>query len=727
MTNILYRWGRRSALHPWQAIGAWIVVAVVVVGGASAFGRDLEDSFDVPGADSQAALDLLSEVGAGEAGLTAQVVVSTDARADLSGTDQSADIDEVRAALAGLPNILGVAEPQLSADGSIGLITLQYPLVEDLALADLERLDEVVEDLRVATDLTIERRGDLVEAFAEPESGLGEAAGLVVAMIVLLVAFGSVVAMGLPIVIALFGAVIGVTSMSLVTYLIDIPSWVPLLASMIGLGVGIDYALFLVTRFREHLHDGETVDEAVGRALATAGQAVIFAGGTVFVAILGLSAAGVPFITAAGVGISSVVVIMVLAAITLLPALMGLIGTRIDRFAVGRRRAARSSTSPMWTRWGRHVADHAMVYAVGTTAVLVLAAAPVLALRLGFPDDGIEPESMSARRAYDLVAEGFGPGMNGPLLIAIDTAGDATAVDRVVAGLNADAGVAAVNPPLVDPASGIGSILVIPTSAPQAEATFETVDRLRAEVLPAALDDSAAFAHVGGMTATFGDLADRVANRLPILIIAVVLLSFVLLVAVFRSVLVAAKAALLNLLSIGAAYGVLVAVFQWGWGASLIGVETTVPIVSFIPMFMFAILFGLSMDYEVFLLSRVRERFIETGDNHESVVHGIASTARVITSAALIMISVFGGFVFGADPLTKMFGLGLATAIFVDASIVRLVLVPATMELLGNANWWLPGWLDRLLPVIDLEGGPTEQAAPHGALEPERARVGANL
>jgi RND superfamily putative drug exporter len=347
------------------------------------------------------------------------------------------------------------------------------------------------------------------------------------------------------------------------------------------------------------------------------------------------------------------------------------------------------------------------------TVLLLVLAAPVFALRLGFPDEGTYPDARTERRAYDLVADGFGPGLNGPLVVAVDLApadgGSATVVTPLAEAIAADRGIAAVAPPEVDEAAGIATIVAFPTTPPQDDATFATVQRLRSDVFPEALAGSPVTAHVGGQTATFGDVADRVSQRLPWFIAAVVVLSVLLLMLVFRSVLVPIKAALLNLLSIGAAYGVLVMVFQWGWGKGLIGLESTVPIVSFIPMFMFAILFGLSMDYEVFLLSRVREQYLATGENDASVIGGIAGTARVITSAALIMISVFAGFVLGSDPVTKMMGLGLAVAIFVDATIVRIVLVPATMKLMGDANWWLPGWLDRLLPTVDIDG----DATPH--------------
>ena len=733
MSRALYRMGRLSAKRPWMVIAAWLLMSVAVIGASGAFGQELEDSFEVPGLDSQNAIDLLSAAQSERAGLTAQVVVTPleDGLTFFDSPESQAALAEVQSGAAALPNVLGTSDPagalaagpelavqsgSISQDGRIALIRLQYPVIEDLSVEDLDNLKEYGIEAREGSPLQIEMGGDLFFSFEEPETGVGEMIGLVAAVIILMLAFGSVIAMGLPIGLALFGLALGISAMPLISHLIAIPSWAPQMGSMIGLGVGIDYALFLVTRHREFLGRGYSIEESVGRAVATAGQAVIFAGGTVVIAILGLAVAGVPFMTAAGISTSVIVLIMVLASITLLPAFLGVAGHRVnglrqasrDKFMETARLKAEAvadgTSNTGWERWGRHVANHAWVYAIGVTAFLLALTAPVLALRLGFPDEGTLPESRTERRAYDLVAEGFGPGINGPLVIAVDISEDGSVVEPLVAGIADDVGVAAVAPPEVNTDAGVAIILAFPTTAPQDAETLETITRLRAEVFPPLLDDSPARAHVGGGTAGFADIGDRVTERLPLFIAAVIILSFMLLTLVFRSILVPLKAALLNLLSIGAAYGVLVMVFQWGWGKELIGLEATIPVVSFIPMFMFAILFGLSMDYEVFLLSRVREEYLVTKDNDSAVIHGIASTARVITSAALIMISVFLGFVLGDDPVIKMMGLGLATAIFVDATIVRVVLVPATMKLMGDANWWIPGWLDRIMPTVDIEG-----------------------
>jgi len=693
MSQALARLGRFAARRPWLVIGSWVAVAVLVILSSAAFGRDLQDPFEAPGLDSHAATELLERAGSGERGLGADVVLTPrdDAAGSLDSPALQSDVARAQEALASLPRVLGTSH---STEGEVALIRVQYPEREDLGPEDLTALKSALDELRQTTHLQIEAGGDLYFAFEQAPAGVGEAIGLLVAVIVLLLAFGSLVAMGLPIATALLGLAVGAGSLPLVSYAVEIPAWATVIGSMVGLGVGIDYALFIVTRFREHLDEGRDVEDAVSRALATAGRSVVFAGGTVVVAILGLAVARIPFVTAGGIGISLVVLVMVLASITLLPALLGLAGHRVN----SRRRARVTRTVSRWHRWGAHVGRHATAYAVGSTLLLLALAAPVSALRLGFPDEGTMPQSRTERRAYDLIADGFGPGANGPLIIAVDAAEDPTVLGPLTNAIAADPGIAEVTPARVDPDSGVAILVAEPTTTPQSEATRETIDRLRSDVLPAVLSDGPATAHVGGQVAVFADLGDRVQDRLPWFITAVVLTSFLLLLVVFRSLLVPLKAAVMNLLSVGAAYGVLVMVFQWGWGADLIGLESTVPILSFIPLFMFAILFGLSMDYEVFLLSRVREEFDRTGDNDRAVADGLAGTARTITSAALIMVSVFGGFVLADDPLTKMMGLGLATAIAVDATVVRLVLVPATMKLLGRANWWLPEWLDRWLP-----------------------------
>ncbi|MGB3827926.1 MAG: MMPL family transporter [Ornithinimicrobium sp.] len=722
MSHRLYRLGRYAARRPWTVIGTWLAMAALVIGSSSLFGADLEDSFEVPGLDSSQAADLLATAASDEAGLSALVVLtpSEDGVTFFDSAEAKAEVSKVQTGIANLPDVLGTSDPageleleqkaatasgSVSPDGQVALVRVQYPVMEELSESNLDDLKDFGVSAQEGSPLQIEMSGDLFFAFEDAETGMGEMIGLIAAVIILLLAFGSLIAMGLPIAMAIFGLAMGISSMSLITYLVDIPNWAPQMATMIGLGVGIDYALFLLTRYRDFLARGMSVEESVGRAVATAGQAVMFAGGIVVIAVLGLAVAGVPALTAAGIATSVIVLIMAIASVTLLPAFLGLAGHRINPRRRRRRPASDSPTvSRGWQRWGEHVSGHAWAYLVVVSALLLVVTAPVLALRMGTSDAGSLPETRTERLAYDLIADGFGAGHNGPLVVAVDIAQDRSVVEPLLGAISDDEGIAATAPADVNVEAGVATLLAYPTTGPQNSATSDTIKRLRADVLPAVLDQSPARAHVGGLTASFADIGDQVKDRLPFFIAAVILLSFLLLTLVFRSVLVPLKAALLNLLSIGAAYGVMVMVFQWGWGISLIGMESTVPIDPFLPMFMFAVLFGLSMDYEVFLLSRVREEYLLTRDNIRSVVHGIASTARVITSAALIMIAVFLGFVLGEAPIIKMMGLGLATAILVDATLIRLVLVPATMTLLGHANWWLPTWLDRLLPTIDMEG-----------------------
>jgi RND superfamily putative drug exporter len=729
MSHLLYRWGRWAARRPWVAIGVWLVLAVSITAASATVGHALDDTMSTPGSDSQAAADLLAGADTGAGGLTAYVVAtplaagdtfftSTEARAELAGLEQS---------LTGLTDLVGATDPagvlatdqqaavdaqMVSPDGRVALVRLQYPPIDQTDKSSLAALKAALTDARQGSSLQLEAGGDLYFTFEEAPMSAYEAIGIVAALVILLVAFGSVVAAGLPLVIGLFALLVGTSALSLVAYGVDIPVWAPVMASMVGLGAGIDYALFLVTRHREYLAAGLTVPESVGRAVATAGQSVVFAGGTVVVAILGLAFAGLPFIAAGGIGISVVVLVMVLAALTLLPALLGLAGHHIIRRHRFARRTTHDTATRRWTRWGSHVTRHPWVYLVGGTALLLAMAAPVLSLRLGMPDEGSYPEARTERRAYDLIAEGFGPGAISPIVIAVDTAGDGGVVDRIAAGVAADRGIVSARALPAASDSDVAVVVAQATTTPQDEQTQQTLDRLRSEVLPGTLDGTSASAHVGGYTAVMTDMSNRVQERLPIFLTAVVLLSLLLLVVLFRSIAVPVKAALLNLLSVGAAYGVLVMVFQWGWAKDLIGLEETVPIISFIPLFMFAILFGLSMDYEVFLLSRIREEYLRTGDNDHAVVHGIGVTARTISAGAAIMVCVFGGFITGSDPTMKMLGLGLATAVLVDATVVRLVLVPAAMKLLGRANWWLPDWLDRLLPSFDHDVVPAHVIQP---------------
>ena len=705
MSALLFRLGRSSARHPFRVLGIWLVAAFTIVAAGGALGGEFDDSFRVPGVESQRAADVLKERFPSQGGASARVVLHTD-DGRLDDDEHAGAVDRASQTLRAGTDVTGATEPAISADGQTAFVDVSYAVdelsgthLEDaLAAADAARADGV------QTELT----GAL--ALLDQEEPSSELIGIGVAIIVLLVAFGSVVAMGLPIITALVGLFVGASTVGVISAVMDVPEFSLILCMMVGLGVGIDYALFIVTRHRQNLHDGMTVEDSAGTANATAGQAVLFAGSTVVVAILGLFIAGLPALTATGVAVAAVVVVAMAAAVTLLPGLLGLVGTKIDKLSIHRRNhVAKPADETFSGRWAHHVGNHPVRYAIASLVALCVLAGPVLDMRIGTPDDGNAAEHTTQRVAYDLLADGFGPGFNGPIqvVVQVPSAADEAAVQRVHDVLAADPGIAAVTPPFFNDGRDTATLRANPTTSPQDDRTDATIRRLRADVLPAAVAGSDAAVLLTGQ-AMLTDMSDRITSRLPLFVFAIVAMSFVLLMIVFRSVLVPLKAAVMNLLSIAAAYGVIVAIFQWGWGNELVGLENTMPINPFAPLMMFAILFGLSMDYEVFLLSRIREEYVATGDNHGSVVAGLSNTARVITSAALIMISVFGAFVLGDDPMAKMFGIGMGVAVLLDATLVRMVLVPATMSLVGRANWWLPGWLDRVLPHLDLEGSITE-------------------
>jgi RND superfamily putative drug exporter len=715
MTLLLYRLGRAAVRRRRLTVLAWVVAALAIIVLASASGGETNDAFEVPDVEAQRALDVLEEDFPSAAGTSAQLVFSTD-DGTLSDPEAAAAVDTALADIAGQPDVGEVSELQVSPDERIAYADVQYTRPSDeIRVEAFDRLEAATADANATGAIHMELGGELPSEAVQPEFGGEELIGLAVAVIVLLVAFGSVVAMGVPIGLALVGLMASMGLITLVASVVDVNTVAPTLASMIGLGVGIDYALFIVTRHRENLRLGMTVEEAAGRAVATSGAAVLFAGITVIIAISGLAIAGITAVTIMGLMAGLTVAVMVAIALTLLPALLGFAGHKINALRLPGMRASAGINGPgresIWHRWGRQVSVHPWRYLALGTIVLGLLAAPVFSLRLGWPDNGTQSEDLTTRRSYDLLAEGFGPGFNGPLLLSVELDGSGSpdrALGSLADAVADDPGVQAVAPPQVNEAGTAAVVRVVPTTSPQDEATTDLIHRLRGTVIPSALADAPDMdgmqVHVGGATAMFIDMSDRVESRLPWFIGAVILLSVLLLMLVFRSIAVPLKAAIMNLLSIGAAYGVIVAVFQWGWARSLFGVDEAVPIVSFLPMILFAILFGLSMDYEVFLLSRIREEYLARRENDSAVIEGIASTARVITSAALIMISVFAAFALSPEPTIKMFGLGLATAVLIDATVVRVVLVPATMRLLGDWNWWLPGWLDRILPKIDIEG-----------------------
>jgi putative drug exporter of the RND superfamily len=734
MSRSLANLARSSARHPWRMILVWVVALVMVSSIAGRLGGEFVDDFRLPDSDAQKAADQLEESFPALAGGSATLVFSVEEGSLRSQANTDA-IDASLAEVARLDHVVSVADPlaagAVASSDRIGFAEVRYDRdVIDLGKDDFEALKEAVSALG-ERGVQAEVGGPLA-AWERATETSSEQIGLLIAVVVLLFAFGSVIAMLLPIGMALFALAVGETIIAILAASTNVPTSATALAAMIGLGVGIDYTLFIVTRFREARDAGRGVIDAAAEASATAGSAVLFAGTSVVIAISGLLISGIWAVGLLGLAAAIVVAVSVVSALTLLPALLGLLGARVDRLRVpfiGRRRRA---TGGLSARWADRVTRHPVAAALAGTLALLALAAPVMDMRLGQNDQGSQPPETSQRRAYDLLAKGFGPGFNGPLLMVAtvpDGAGRQDLED-LRGEVAATPGIAAVSELAFNPAGDVAVFNAMPTTAPQAAETAETVRQLRDVVVPSATDGTGLHVLVGGNTAGFVDLDDQMSARLPILIGAVVALAFVLLMLAFRSILVPLKAALMNLLSVGAAYGVIVAVFQWGWGKDLVGLTETVPIVSWVPMLLFAILFGLSMDYEVFLLSRIREDYVRTGDPRGSVARGLASTARVITAAALIMIAVFMAFVANPEPVTKMVGLGLAVAVFVDATIVRMLLVPSLMVLMGRANWWLPRWLDRILPRIQVEGPP---AAPHPvsddiALEtsvPERVLVSA--
>ena len=557
-----------------------------------------------------------------------------------------------------------------------------------------------------ASGFDVELGGQPIEFVLAPGPGSTEFIGVAAAIVILLLAFGSAIAMGLPIVTALVGIGISYAVVAFLSHGLVVPTFGTALASVIGLGVGIDYALFIVTRYRQALQDGAEPRSAVIYAIDTSGRAVVFAGCTVVISLLGLMLLGVSFVYGLAFGTIAAVLLVLTGSLTLLPGLLGFAGRAIDRFRVpGIRAEPTPGPHSPWYRWSRVVQRHPVVSGLSALAVLLVLALPLFSIQMLFTDAGNDPPSLTTRKAYDLQAEGFGPGTNGPLVVAVDLSGggDPGVADQLASAIQSTPDVASVVPPQVNDSGDTAVIVAIPRSSPQDEATKTLVDRLRGDVIPSVVDGTGARALVGGVTAAGVDAAQYFTARLVWVIGGVVLLSFLLLMVVFRSIAIPVKAAVMNMLSIGAAYGVIVAVFQWGWLGSVIGVQKG-PIDPWIPLFLFTILFGLSMDYEVFLLSRIREQWLRTGHNATAVADGLALTARVITAAAAIMFCVFSSFVFGDVRVLKVFGLGLAVAVLVDATIIRLVLVPATMELLGKANWWLPAPLDRVLPHVHVEG-----------------------
>jgi RND superfamily putative drug exporter len=739
----------------------WVVVFVGLGAAQGTAGSNFRTDFRLPSTESRKGFDLLAK-GNDEQGYPGQIVFRADAGVndptvkaamtklftDISGFQRNGH--QIRITSPYEPAGANQVASNGPEAGKLAYALVDFPL--DLSQADMQSIAKDIK--RVAPQdvagLTIEYGGDPFGEFEPPSS---ELLGLTFAIFILILAFGSILAMGLPIGVALAGIGSGVAITTLLSHVVSMPDFTTTLAAMIGLGVGIDYALFIVTRYREGIHQGWSPERSTVVALDTAGRAVLFAGTTVVISLLGMFLMGLDFVRGLAIGASITVLMTMLASITLLPALLAFAKHRVELtrwrglvsvsvFALGllfvglkapavglgfiflavltllasfavkplRREVPRRAVKPIretfWYRWSRIVQHRPWRAAIAGFLILVVLLLPVTQLRLGFSDHGNDPSDRTTRKAYDLLANGFGPGSNGPLFLVTElpAGSDSAVLDKITTAVQNTPGVAAAVARPAATGSAIASWFVLPTTSPQDEATTTLVHHLRDDVLPATTGGTAVNVFVTGSVAANIDFADYLGRRLPLFFGAVLALSFILLMTVFRSLLVPLKAVIVNLLSIGAAYGIVVAVFQWGWASSLIGVGKAGPIDAWAPMMLFAIVFGLSMDYEVFLLSRIREEYDRTGDNATAVADGLAATARVITAAAAIMVFVFGSFLLEVDRPIKLFGLGLALAVLLDATIVRLVLVPATMELLGDRNWWFPHWLDRLLPRLNVEG-----------------------
>ncbi len=705
MTSMLARLADLAYRRRGRMVLAWIVALVVIVGLGSSLAGEYNADYNTPGSESKAASELTEQRFGGYSGQEIYVVWK-----DQEGARSAAAREGVNAFLAQaqqVDHIAGETPIRVSEDGTIGATTLPLTVPGwDVPKEDGEKLIAAAEK-NSGDGLQIKLGGDPI--YAAQEASSPEGLGFLGAAIVLLIAFGSVVAAGLPLVIALVG--LGITSGGLILLLanvVDVPDWTTAVSGLIGIGVGIDYSLLVLTRFRAALNAGKDRHDAVVEAVTTAGRSVVIAGGTVVIAVMGLFLTGLPYMYGVAIAASLAVLVVMLAAISLLPALLSYLGPRVDRLRIpllGRTLKTEGNGESPAARWSHAVQRRPWAAAIVATAILLLLAAPALGMRLGFPDAGNDPPDTMTRQAYDLNAEGFGRGTNGPLVIAADLPDESARgeISGLADRLRSEEGVAFVADPQINREGNAAMLTVIPSSSPQDAETEDLVHRLRDDVVPDELGGTGITAEIGGVTAALEDQSEYVTDRMPVFIAGVVGLSFLLLLVAFRSPLISLKASIMNLLSVGAAYGVMTLVAKGGTVGELIGIDHEVPIAPFMPVMMFAILFGLSMDYEVFLVSRIREEYLKHGDTRRAVADGLAKTARVITAAAAIMVVVFLAFLAAPDTFLKLFGIGLASAIFLDATLVRMVLVPAVMQLLGDRNWWIPNWMERFLPRLDLE------------------------
>ena len=716
----LARWCFR---HKVAVLLVWVVALLGIGAGAGMWGSAYSTSFSLPNTDSTRAMDLLQSSDAKASGDQDTVVFQAKAAGTkVTDADIQQTMNQVFAKIAKLPEVASVGSPyatgaagQISKDGRTAYANVVFTdQANNLDTADVQK---VVDTAKTADSSTIDVQlgGNAISLTEQSGSSKSEILGYVAALIVLLLAFGSLIGALLPIAIAVFGLGIGTCLIEFASHGASIPSLAPILAALIGMGVGIDYALFIVTRFRNGTKTGLSHEDAVVRALDTSGRAVIFAGATVCIALLGMLVTGMGFLSGCGIGASIVVATTVLAAITLLPALLGFKPVAKRVVSRGERRRLQASgplsTEPVgvWARWSRVVDRRPRALAALGVVIMAVLIIPTASLRLGSSDQGNDPSSSTTRQAYDMLAEGFGPGFNGPLVLAVqlNSAGDAAAANNLATSIKTQPGVAEVFSLPAKAGDKLAQITVVPSGSPESKETSDLVSNLRSNVIPAAEKGTTMHAYVGGLTAVFQDFAAVLSAKMPLFIGVVIGLGFLLLLIAFRSLAVPLTAAVMNLLAAGASFGVIVAIFQWGWGSDALGLGGAGPVESWLPVMMLAILFGLSMDYQVFLVSRMHEEWVHTGDNRAAVRVGQAETGRVITAAATIMICVFLSFLLIGERAVAEFGVGLAAAVALDAFVLRMLLVPSVMQMLGKANWWLPGWLDRILPRLSIEGSST--------------------
>jgi RND superfamily putative drug exporter len=699
--------------HRKTVIFGWIAALIIIGAIAGSKGADYSEEFKLPTSDSTEAYKLLEDNFPQQSGGTGQIVYK--AAEGVESPQVQKKMEGAFKQIEKVPNVSEVASPYesggaaaVSKDGKIAYATIQYDVqTNKLEKSDTEKIIKIAQGVTNGSQLEVQLGGQAITE-AEEESGDSSfAIGLFAAIIILLLAFGSVVAMGLPIITALFALGVGISLVTLGTSIVDTASFAPVLAAMIGLGVGIDYALFIVTRFRNNLDEGLEPQAAAIRAVDTAGRAVLFAGTTVIIALMGMFLLDITFLYGVAIAAALSVLFTMIAALTLLPAMLAWAGHRVNKWKIpglsGGQNTVREDTK--WFAWSRLIQRYPWPAAILSAAFLLFLCIPTLSLRLGVNDAGTNPAGTTTRKAYDLLAEGFGSGFNGPLTMVakLPAKGKGEGLETLCKTLKSEEGVASVTKVSFNEKETVGLCQVYPTTSPQSAETTALLDHIRNDVIPPIEAKTGAVLHVGGITAVFEDFGDAISEKLPLYIGVVILLSALLLMAVFRSVLVPLKAIVMNLLSIGAAFGIIVAVFQWGWGGSLIGLDNTGPIIAFFPIFLFSIVFGLSMDYEVFLMSRMHEEWEHTHDPQESVTRGLALTGRVITAAAAIMVTVFASFLLGEERVIKLFGLGLASAVLIDAVIIRSILVPAIMQLLGRSAWYMPEWLSKILPNLAVD------------------------